>query len=80
MEALAFSDELTGLKNRYWLEKNSHSILLSDRFMQYAIVSFDINRFDIINECYGRETGYAIIRNIAEGLKTYQSDGVIAVR
>lgn len=80
MEALAYGDELTGLKNRYWLEKNSHSILLSDRYTQYAMISFDINRFDIINECYGRETGYAIIRNIAEGLKTYQNDGVIAVR
>ncbi len=80
MEILAYGDELTGLKNRHWLEKNSHSLLLSDRYTQYAMISFDINRFDIINECYGRETGYEIIRNIAEGLKSFQSEGVIAVR
>ena len=80
MENLAFGDELTGLKNIHWLEKNSHTILNSDKKSRYALTSFDIIRFDIINECYGRDTGYAIIRHIADGLKTYQPEGLIPVR
>lgn len=80
MENLAFGDELTGLKNIHWLEKNSHSILSADKKVRYALTSFDIIRFDIINECYGRDIGYAIIRHIAEGLKVYQSEGLIPVR
>ncbi len=63
---LAFGDQLTGLRNLAWLEEKGSQILLNSEQQSYAIIAFDILRFDVINEYYGREVGDKIIKYIAQ--------------
>ena len=62
---LAFGDKLTGLRNPAWLEEKGGQILLNNEQQSYAMIAFDILRFDVINEYYGRKVGDKIIKFIA---------------
>ena len=77
---LAYEDELTGLKNLRWFEENMPALIRENVGKQYAVISFDINRFDVINECYGRELGKKILRYIGTVLRRKESEDHIAVR
>ncbi|SEJ73803.1 diguanylate cyclase (GGDEF) domain-containing protein [Propionispira arboris] len=77
---LAYDDELTGLKNLRWFEENMPTLIRENIGKKYAVISFDINRFDVINECYGRELGKKILRHIGIVLRRKESEDHIAVR
>lgn len=66
-KAVAFTNILTGLKNRYALEEDLSSRLETENF---HIVNFDIDNFRTYNETYGRDFGDELLSTISEKLKT----------
>lgn len=77
---MAYVDEITHLKNLRWLEKEGRGIIRSNKQRKYAILAIDIDRFDVINDCYGRIIGDDIICHIASVLEKEADYGVISVR
>jgi len=77
---LAYEDEVTGLKNLRWFEENMPILIRENIEKKYALISFDINRFDVINECYGRELSTKILRHIGTILQRKEGEDHIAVR
>ncbi len=65
-KAVAFTNILTGLKNRYALEEDLSSRLETENF---HIVNFDIDNFRTYNETYGRDFGDELLSTISEKLK-----------
>lgn len=63
---LAEHDVLTGAYNLERFSKEAARILEENETVSYAIVKYDIHRFKIINELFGRETGDKILRAITE--------------
>ncbi len=76
----AYEDEITGLKNLRWLEKEGNSILRLNRQKNYAVVSMDIAYFDIINDHYSRTVGDDVIRFVASVLRGEPENPVTLVR
>lgn len=78
---LAFGDQLTGLRNLAWLEEKGSQILLNSEQQSYAIIAFDVLRFDVINEYYGREVGDKIIKYIAQTVsREINMSGAVLIR
>lgn len=63
---LAFTDLITGLKNRYSLSEDLEDRLNTDNFF---IAVFDIDNFRSVNNTYGSDFGDAYLGEIAENLK-----------
>ena len=60
-----YKDQLTGLSNRFLMEKKIHDNL--DKFIRLYLI--DINNFRKFNEMYGFEKGNEILKNVAEILE-----------
>ncbi len=58
---IAYIDELTGLHNLHWFEENVPKIIAREHEKKFAVLSANINRFDIIRNCYGEETAEKIL-------------------
>ena len=67
---LAYYDPLTGLANRnLFLERLAHHIHTAERTDgQFAIVVRDPERFEIINETFGRAAGDVLLKEMADRL------------
>ena len=65
---LAYYDSLTGFANRtLFLERLAQSIGAAMRGgTQFLVVIADLERFDTINETYGRKNGDALLKQVAE--------------
>jgi diguanylate cyclase (GGDEF)-like protein len=65
---LAYYDSLTGFANRtLFLERLAQSIGAATRSgTQFLVVIADLERFDTVNETYGRKNGDALLKEIAE--------------
>jgi len=78
LENLAFSDELTGLANRAFLQKQvDHWIGLSRRQgFSLGLIFLDLDRFKVINDSLGHRAGDLLLCEIAVILKgaTRKSD------
>lgn len=59
---LAYYDELTGLRNLHWFEENSPKIIRNNKDKDFAVLSFNLNRFDIIQSCYGEEAADELLK------------------
>ncbi len=68
---LAHHDPLTGLYNRYYLERRLRQAIDSHRRDQsrFAVVFVDLDRFKPINDRYGHEVGDEVLQVIAARLK-----------
>lgn len=66
MEDIAVSNLLTGLKNRYALERDISERLATE---QFHISVFDFDNFRSINDTYGYDFGDEYLAQIAERLK-----------
>lgn len=64
----ATHDELTGLYNKAAFYKGVQALLASDKARVFAICCFDIQRFRVVNEVAGRETGDELLRFIGRRL------------
>jgi diguanylate cyclase (GGDEF)-like protein/PAS domain S-box-containing protein len=70
LEALAYSDALTGVANRRYIDlKVQQAIQEVDLFNRaYGLILIDIDHFKTINDTCGHAGGDAVLRAICEGL------------
>ncbi|MGO0987266.1 EAL domain-containing protein [Clostridioides difficile] len=71
---LAFKDMANGVWNYNGFEEQAPKILEKHREKFYAVVAFDISKFSVINENYGRDSGDIIISEIASILNRIIGD------
>ncbi len=71
IEYLATRDALTGLPNRLLLtDRAGQAILAASRNRtQLALLCFDLDRFKLVNDSLGYQTGDALLRAVAERLQ-----------
>ena len=71
IRALSFTDPLTGLYNRGYLNENLPREI--SRSLRYSrplhIIMCDIDRFKIVNDTYGHQVGDEVLRSFAELMK-----------
>jgi len=82
IERLAYSDTLTGLPNRRYLN-DQITLALNDfnnHQMYGALYFFDIDRFKDINDAYGHQFGDLLLIEIASRLQTFTDATFIASR
>jgi diguanylate cyclase (GGDEF)-like protein len=79
---MAFHDELTSLPNRLMLSQRLDQALSRHRRggSQLAILFLDLDRFKVINDSLGHETGDVLLRQVADRLRTQSRDGDTVAR
>ncbi|MFQ5783821.1 MAG: GGDEF domain-containing protein [Alphaproteobacteria bacterium] len=81
LEALSFTDELTGLYNRRGFNEEFRRVLaLADRLDSTGVLAFiDLDHFKVINDGLGHTAGDAVLREVAELLsKSVRATDVVA--
>lgn len=74
LENAVMKDPLTGLKNRFYLNSLiDQGLPISTGSYKYYIFFFDLNKFKIINDTYGHNTGDAILVESARRIERYFS-------
>ena len=82
LDYLAYYDSLTGLANRtLFLERLSQDLSAAGRGGQrLALTIFNIERFKTINDAFGRQTGDALLRQVAARLGDLAGGPIQAAR
>jgi len=66
-QALSYTDELTGVYNRRYLEEHVTAEFAEHRdVMSYACIMLDIDDFKAINDTYGHLAGDHVLRDVAD--------------
>lgn len=73
LEDAAYTDVLTGLKNRAYCDSRFRSFA-SDPHQTYTIISLDVNGLKHVNDTYGHVAGDELIRDSAEILSVVFDD------
>ncbi|MBN1303544.1 MAG: GGDEF domain-containing protein [Anaerolineales bacterium] len=71
LQHLATHDILTSLPNRYLFFDRLEQVLLRARRLRtsFAVLYLDLNRFKVINDQYGHDTGDKVLKQVAAGIK-----------
>ena len=80
--AMASTDELTGLYNRHFMrdELRRMTAHASRRDRSFAVLSLDVDGLKSVNDSRGHQAGDALLRGIADALRTVLRSEDIAVR
>lgn len=72
-------DTLTGLYNasRFYIDAGNK---VTDESEEYAVISFDIDRFKMINDLFGMKAGDDVLRHVADVLKNNLPEKSICCR
>ena len=68
LEILAYTDNLTGLGNRQFLQRKLNILDLT-REKDYAVIFIDINKLKYANDTFGHEAGDQLIQMVATSIK-----------
>lgn len=70
LDYLSYYDPLTGLPNRTLFHDRVNQVLQAQRESdgKAALIFLDLQRFGIINDTYGRQTGDVVLKQVAERL------------
>lgn len=75
---ISYHDELTGLYNRKFIEKELERLNDSTK-MPISIIMADVNGLKLVNDSYGHRAGDQLIKNAARILKkSVNQDGIVA--
>ncbi len=82
LEWLAYQDTLTGLHNRAWLQHNLDRIIreTTEGHHSLGLLFLDLDRFKIVNDTLGHETGDLLLQTVADLLKRVVRDEDAIVR
>jgi diguanylate cyclase (GGDEF)-like protein/PAS domain S-box-containing protein len=71
LDYLSYYDPLTGLPNRTLFHDRVNQALQAQRESdgKAALIFLDLQRFGIVNDTYGRQTGDAVLKQVAERLE-----------
>ncbi|MBK5257959.1 MAG: diguanylate cyclase [Thermoanaerobaculia bacterium] len=78
LEALALTDELTGIANRRSLFRAAEAVFRGGR--KLAVILIDLDRFKSINDTYGHPAGDVILADVGATLKSHTRINDIAGR
>jgi diguanylate cyclase (GGDEF)-like protein/PAS domain S-box-containing protein len=81
IEFLAYHDSLTGLPNRYLLEKNLEEALQNsiETNRQLALMFIDLDRFKFINDTMGHKLGDSLLIQVSQRLiRSVREEDVVA--
>lgn len=75
LDYLARHDELTGLANRNLFHQHLHKASLEKQQADssLALLHIDLDRFKLLNECYGTQTGDEVLRIVGRRLGRFTS-------
>jgi diguanylate cyclase (GGDEF)-like protein len=79
---IAFHDDLTSLPNRLMLAQRLDQALSRHRraSMKLAILYMNLDRFKVINDSLGHETGDVLLRQVADRLRAQSREGDTVAR
>lgn len=77
---VAFTDEVTSGANKAKFVLDSTEILKENTEDNYAMISFDITKFKVINELYGYKRANKILKDVYQILKRNLSKGSVCAR
>lgn len=81
LQHLAITDQLTGLKNRRYLEGHLDKLLSkASNGQEFALLVLDIDHFKQVNDTYGHVVGDAVLQELARRLEAEVGAGDIVVR
>lgn len=66
LQNIAYIDRLTGIYNTNYLHENYYDVIKRLPNKKYALVTYDVNKFKLINEIYGEQIGDVILKKIAQ--------------
>ena len=64
-------DEITGLYTKVAFAEHAYRILHEQTDIEWNIIALDIDRFKLVNESYGEETGDELLAYLAKMLQNY---------
>ena len=67
-------DEVTGLYTKVAFAEHASRILHEQPDKEWNIIALDIDRFKLVNESYGQETGDELLAYLAKKLQTYSDE------
>ena len=76
---LNFHDQLTGLYNRRFFEEELNRLDV-ERNLPLTIIMSDVNDLKIFNDAFGHKTGDALLKNIANNIKSASREDDIVSR
>ena len=77
---LAQQDPLTGLLNRAGFEEFIQQALAGDQDTSVALICIDLDRFKVVNDTHGHPAGDAVLRAIAQRLRSLVRPGDAVAR
>lgn len=80
LENLAYYDQLTGLRNYTKLILDTRTMLRHRTGRKYAVWSFDVKKFNNINDIFGVQKGDRVLMRIADIVKEEEDNNTLAGR
>ncbi len=80
IERLAFYDQLTNVRNLNKFKLDAAKILRTYSDRKWALIRFDVDKFRIINEMFGFDTGNKILKSIVSAMTDTLFEGEIIAR
>ncbi len=79
IEYLSYHDALTGLYNRHYLEE-AIARLEGPEHLPVAVIIADVNGLKITNDVFGHKAGDALLKNVADLMKSHCKAEAVAAR
>ncbi|WP_181315110.1 sensor domain-containing diguanylate cyclase [Photobacterium phosphoreum] len=79
LRQVSFTDELTNIPNRRYMNKKIKQIFSSNIALTHSIAFLDIDHFKTVNDTYGHDVGDAVLKSFADiCLSNIRSSDVLA--
>ena len=70
IETLAYHSMITELPNRNAYIKHLEAVVTEKKFEQFAVIALDLDRFKVINDTIGHDSGDLLLKAVANRLST----------